>query len=1083
MLPAAEMVPANGLGLRVARGFRMSLFADTDVAPDIYSMTLDSRGNVVVSSQGYIRTLFDSNNDGRADSYTDFASTGSGAMGMCFYGQDLFVVGDGGLWLYRDADGNGVADGGPERIIELNHAEHGGHAIRKGPDGWWYVGGGNETKFTEQHVTLSSSPVKEIEAGAFLRLPPEGGGCEAIAHGFRNPYDFDFNFAGDMFTYDSDGEREFLLPWYVPTRLYHVAQGGHHGWRLGGWQRSFARFGYYVDTVDLLAPTGRGSPTGLTVYRHYQFPPLYRNGLFFCDWTFGRVYFAPMRQNGSTYTATPDVFIEPIGTQGFAPTDVVVSRDGSLLVSTGGRKTRGGVYRVVLAGGATDAFIASNWWATVYDDLEAVLTAPQPLDAWSRAMWEPAATRLGAPPFAAIATDGRPPPNSRVRAVEILTDLFDGLAPDTAAAGARADVPGVRARVAWSLGRAPTPNFVPLLLGLSRDRDPAVRRSALEALAERASEAGEAALDAAFADNVAHPDERVRQSAARLATYLSEAAWQNVWTRAERGSAQARLTTALAHAWRSRAGLNVPVIETAIKVLEEKQPGDLRLQALRLIMLGLGDLNIHKPSVEAYAMYEPAVTLVGDDQMDLAARIRKAVRLVFPSRDAMIDAEAARVLAMLEDNDPTVPLTVIEFFTPSSTISADFHYLTVLSRLQTTLPTNALAKVADAILGLDRKAAGQDQRNKQNWSARLSEVVQNLINQNPALPKALLANPDFVRPAHVALAPLLDAESYVAAAKLFVKAAQKDPQFAWSAQLVDVLASVPSAEVFPLFRQQWSSNLALRDDLTLKLAQNPEPIDRPKFIAGLASRQPQVVQASIAALLRLPRDESAGVLVPALRLLRRLYDEPKARTLRQEIVKLLNHQTGQSFKVEERGADPGNLARAYQPVFAWFAQRNPALLKQLNVQEGTDAAKWEGVLNSVPWDRGNRVIGERLFRERGCQTCHATTSQLGPQLSAAVSRGSPVDLFRAIVFPNREVAPPYQTTVFQLRDGSTYTGAIVFESADGYIVQTGPATTVRLAAGDIASQRLSETSLMPSGLLDGLPPQDLANLYAYLKSL
>jgi putative heme-binding domain-containing protein len=94
-----------------------------------------------------------------------------------------------------------------------------------------------------------------------------------------------------------------------------------------------------------------------------------------------------------------------------------------------------------------------------------------------------------------------------------------------------------------------------------------------------------------------------------------------------------------------------------------------------------------------------------------------------------------------------------------------------------------------------------------------------------------------------------------------------------------------------------------------------------------------------------------------------------------------------------------------------------------------------------------------------------------------------VDLFRAIVFPNREVAPAYQTTVFQLRDGSTYTGAIVFESADGYIVQTSPATTVRLAAGDITSQRLSETSLMPTGLLDGLPPQDLADLYAYLRSL
>src|SRR6185436_10864475 len=273
---AADLLPVNALGLRVARGFRVSLFADTDLAPDIYSMTLDSQGNVVVSSQGYIRTLLDTDGDGDADTFRDFATTGTGAMGMCFYGRNLYFVGDGALWLLRDENGDGVADGGPERLLDLNYAEHGGHAVRKGPDGWLYVMGGNDTQFTNQHITFGSSPVRAIEGGALLRLPPDAQGCEAVAHGFRNCYDFDFNFAGDIFTYDSDGEREFLLPWYIPTRLYHVAQGGHHGWRLPGYVRSWARFGYYADTVDVLAPIGRGSPTGVAVYRHYQFPQLFR---------------------------------------------------------------------------------------------------------------------------------------------------------------------------------------------------------------------------------------------------------------------------------------------------------------------------------------------------------------------------------------------------------------------------------------------------------------------------------------------------------------------------------------------------------------------------------------------------------------------------------------------------------------------------------------------------------------------------------------------------------------------------------------------------------------------------------------
>src|SRR5688572_11330900 len=94
----AQLVPVPSLGLRVARGFRVSLYADADLANDIYAMTLDSRGNVVVTSQGYIRTLFDTDGDGRADDARDFASTGTGGMGMFFDGPDLYFVGDGALW-------------------------------------------------------------------------------------------------------------------------------------------------------------------------------------------------------------------------------------------------------------------------------------------------------------------------------------------------------------------------------------------------------------------------------------------------------------------------------------------------------------------------------------------------------------------------------------------------------------------------------------------------------------------------------------------------------------------------------------------------------------------------------------------------------------------------------------------------------------------------------------------------------------------------------------------------------------------------------------------------------------------------
>jgi len=50
-------------------------------------------------------------------------------------------------WLsrYKDPGARPGADALPERLFPLTFSEHGGHAMRKGPDGWWYVIGGNDS--------------------------------------------------------------------------------------------------------------------------------------------------------------------------------------------------------------------------------------------------------------------------------------------------------------------------------------------------------------------------------------------------------------------------------------------------------------------------------------------------------------------------------------------------------------------------------------------------------------------------------------------------------------------------------------------------------------------------------------------------------------------------------------------------------------------------------------------------------------------------------------------------------------------------------------------------------------------------
>ena len=73
--------------------------------------------------------------------------------------------------------------------------------------------------------------------------------------------------------------------------------------------RNFANRDYFPDTVDIRWAPGRGSPTGLTCYRHTAFPERYHDGVFALEWTFGKVYFLP--RDGKK----GEIFLEPTGTE------------------------------------------------------------------------------------------------------------------------------------------------------------------------------------------------------------------------------------------------------------------------------------------------------------------------------------------------------------------------------------------------------------------------------------------------------------------------------------------------------------------------------------------------------------------------------------------------------------------------------------------------------------------------------------------------------------------------------------------------------------------------------------------------
>jgi len=341
-----------------------------DVPPELglwVSMAFDGRGRLIVSPQeGPLRRL--TRDRGALRIETLKAPVGD-AQGMLWAYGSLYVNGKGpsgcGFYRLRDREGgDGLEDVRLLRAWPIDMTEHGPHGIVLGPDGKLYVVLGN---YTKPLTDLSPrSPYRDgredlllprqwdatghavgllAPGGVVLRTDADGREWELFCGGLRNSYDLAFNPDGELFTYDSDMERDLGTPWYRPTRVFHLTAGGDCGWRsgTGKWPPS------WPDAVPPIVDVGRGSPTGLSFGTRSAFPERYRRALFAADWAFGRILAVHLTPRGATYDATFETFVagEPLNV-----TDLEFGPDGAMYFITGGRGTRSTLYRLAYDGPA-----------------------------------------------------------------------------------------------------------------------------------------------------------------------------------------------------------------------------------------------------------------------------------------------------------------------------------------------------------------------------------------------------------------------------------------------------------------------------------------------------------------------------------------------------------------------------------------------------------------------------------------------------------------------------------------------------------------------------------------------------------
>jgi glucose/arabinose dehydrogenase len=336
--PAAEPPP-----LSLPPGFGLEVYASG--LGGVRFMTLDPAGAVLVSvpGQGRVIALPDEDGDGRADRVVTVAEGLDRPHGLAFRNGHLWVAENGRvLRLVYDPR---TRQAGQPAVVVPGLPPGGGHWTRTiafGPDGRLYVSVGSSC-----NVCRESDPRR----AAITRYNPDGSGERLFATGLRNAVGLAFHpMTGALWA--TVNERDWRGDDLPPDHITEVQEGGHYGW-----PGCFAAGGRAVPDRefpgarcrDMVLPSveiqAHSAPLGLAFYTGRQFPPEYHGHLFVAyrgSWnrsvpTGYKVVRLPFRDGRPA--GPPLDFVTGWLAGGAVrgrPVDVLVARDGALLVSDQG---------------------------------------------------------------------------------------------------------------------------------------------------------------------------------------------------------------------------------------------------------------------------------------------------------------------------------------------------------------------------------------------------------------------------------------------------------------------------------------------------------------------------------------------------------------------------------------------------------------------------------------------------------------------------------------------------------------------------------------------------------------------------
>lgn len=454
--------------LSLREGFRATLFACDPLVEYPSVIALGPRPGTLFVAYDYmtglgkeivkrdeIRIVEDTDDDGYADTSSLYAGGFNSIQGLAFYRGTVYAMHAPFLTALRDTDGDGAADerrdlaSGLGLPPEENDVRlHCANGVTAGHDGWLYLALGDHGC----DVPRPGGGRVVLEGGGILRCRFDGSDLHIFATGTRNIYDIALDEELNVFLRDNENDGGAYK-----NRVYHSFHGADHGYPYHYYERP-------DEAMAPLADVGLGSSAGGVCYLETGFPPPYRGNLFFCEW--GRSLVRYERRRDGSHFAPMEEFEFAAGAESdrypFKPTDVIVDRDGSLLVAdwADGQRPMRGRARIYRIRHGQEEEPAAPFTETKDRTLDGWITALNSKSYYARGEAQAALEALGP------------------RGLEAL---------DSAIKAGNLDVMG-RLHAVWIVALTAGPDGLPRLLDFAEnDAEPRVRAQAIRAIADVAA--------------------------------------------------------------------------------------------------------------------------------------------------------------------------------------------------------------------------------------------------------------------------------------------------------------------------------------------------------------------------------------------------------------------------------------------------------------------------------------------------------------------------------------------------------------------------------------------------------------------